>query len=488
MKKIMAVAALLGLSLPMITEAASFQALGKTGMGGAGVAVTTDSFASYWNPAGLAFYDKPFNAKFNGGVGLNINSALAENTDKLNKLDFNNLGDLNVSSASGAAASLKAAGEAVQFIGILKDIDNRGGAVAITPGGAFSLQYNNYGLGVFVTSEMDVYVNKVDTINIMPADSGTGISTFAANIGASAYSSRPAGKLFSDAQYASILAAFKSNAAVVNALESQLAASNKAGLQTEQLAQALIDLGKSLGGVNTSIDNNTTSLAVKGLQLSEVPFAYGYKFDLKDFGQLGVGGALKVMMGTVYGSILSIQESKGSDNIVKKMNDTKESTTAVGLDFGVAWRKELPAVGQFNAGLVAKNLNSPEFDNPKVFAGKTKVEPQVRMGFAVDPLSWLTIAADVDLTKNKTLAKNNEIQNLGAGIELKPLNFIAFRAGMYSNIAESSSGAVGTFGLSLGPKWLRLDVDGAVATKSAKFDDKSYPREASIEFGLSSMF
>jgi hypothetical protein len=487
-KMFLPVVALLSLSLPAMTEASSFQSIGKTGMGGAGVAVTTDSFASYWNPAGLAFYDKTFNAKFNGGVGYNINSALAENADKLGKLDFKNPGDLNVSSASGTVAALKAAGEAVQFIGILKDIDNRGGAIVITPGGAFSLQYNNYGLGLFVTSEMDVYVNNVDNINIMPADSCTGLATFASSIGAGAYTSRPTNKIFSDAQYGSILLAFSGNATVVNALESQLAASNKAGLPTDQLAQALIDLGKSLGGVNTSIDNNNTSLAVKGLLLSEVPFAYGYKFDLKNFGQLGVGGAFKVIMGTVYGSILSIQESKGSDNIVKKMNDTKSNSTSVGLDLGVAWRKELPAVGQFNAGFVAKNLNSPEFDNPTGFTGKTKVEPQVRMGVAIVPFSWLTIAADLDVTKNKTLAKDNEIQNLAAGIELKPLSFFAFRTGMYSNIAESSSGAVGTFGLSLGPKWLRLDVDGAVATKSAKYKDKSIPREASVEFGLSSMF
>jgi F plasmid transfer operon protein TraF len=484
MRRTKIAAALLCLSLPVAANAASFQPLGKTGMGGAGVAVTTDSFASYWNPAGLAFYDKPFSAKFNGGVGININSALSENTDKLGKLDFNNLNDLNVSSNPNANA-IKAAGEAVQFIGILKDIDNRGGTLTVNPGAALAFQYRNYGLGAFVSSEIDVYVNKVDTVNILPANNNTSLATFATDIGAAA--GRPANAVFSTAQYNSIVSAFSGNNAVVDTLERELAESNKAGLPAEQLAQALIDLGGSFNGTNTSIDNNTTSLAVRGLLLAEVPIAYGYKFDLKEFGQLGVGGAVKVMMGTVYGSIINIQEAKGSNNIVNKITDSRTDSTAVGLDLGVAWRKEFPLVGQFNAGLVAKNLNSPEFDNPTGFS-KTKVEPQVRMGVALDPFTWLTVAADMDMTKNKTLAPGNESQNFGFGAELRPFSFFALRGGMYTNMAESSAGPVGTFGLSLGPNWLKLDLDVASAFKTTTFDNKSFPREAKIEFGLSTMF
>lgn len=471
------------MSLPVAANAASFQPLGKTGMGGAGVAVTTDSFASYWNPAGLAFHDKPFSAGFNGGVGINITSALAENMDKLGKLDFDNLNDLNVSANPNA---VKSAGEAVQFIGILKDIDNRGGTLTVNPGGALAFQYRNYGLGAFVSSEMDVYVNNVDTVNILPASNNTTLATFATDINAVA--GRPPNAVFSTAQYNAILIAFSNNTAVVDTLERELAATNTSGLPSEQLAQALIDLGGSFNGTNTSIDNNTSSLAVRGLLLAEVPIAYGYKFDLKEFGQLGIGAAVKVMKGTVYGSIINIQEAKGSDNVVEKINDSKTDSTAVGFDLGVAWRKELPLAGTFNAGLVAKNLNSPEFDNPAVFAGKTKVEPQVRMGVALDPFTWLTVAADMDLTKNKTLAKGIESQNFGFGAELRPVGFFALRGGMYTNIAESTTGPVGTFGLSLGPKWLRFDLDLAAAFKKARFDEKSYPREAKVEFGLSTMF
>ncbi len=486
MNKMLATVALIALSLPVLANAASFQPLGKTGMGGAGVALTTDSFAGYWNPAGLAFYDKPFSSKFNGGVGININSALADDADKLGKLDFNSLNNLNASSGLNAADAAKSAGEAVQFIGILKDLDSRGGALMVTPSGALAFQYKNYGLGAFASSEMAVGVHNVDMVNIMPANNGTTITQFATDIGAIA--GRPATPVFSNAQYAAIISAFSGNTAVVDTLERQLAASNKTGLSSDQLAQSLVALGGALGGTNTSIDNNATSLIIKGLLLVEVPFAYGYKFDLKEFGQLGVGGAFKVMMGTTYGEIVKIQDAKGSDKLVKKLNDSKTDSTTVGVDIGAVWRKELPVVGQTSVGLVIKNLNSPEFDNPKDIPGKTKVDPQARMGGAITPFSWLTVAADMDLTKNKTLSDGNDSQNFGFGAELRPFSFTALRLGMYTNVADSGSGPVGTFGISLGPNWLKFDLDGAVAFKSATFDNKSYPREAKVEFGLSTMF
>ena len=454
-------------------------------MGGAGVARFSDAQASYWNPANLGFYKKPFSARFDAGAGIAINSALADNTDKLGKLDFKALNDLNTTGKTTAAA-LKSAGEAVQLIGILKDIDNKGGALTVTPVGALAFQYRQFGLGAFVTSEMAVYVNTVDTINVMPANANTSLNTFASNIGATA--GRPATPLFSATQYTSLVTSFGGNATIVDTLERQLATSNPTGLSADQLAQSLTDLSKSFATPTAIIDNNKTSLALRGIVLSEVPIAYGHQLDLKEFGQLGIGAAAKIMMGTTYGSVVSLVNSKGSNNLVKKITDSKTDSVNVGLDLGLAWRKQMPAVGLVSTGVVAKNLNAPEFDNPKGFGGKTKVEPQIRLGAAIDPFEWLTVAADMDMTENKTVAKNGKSQNFGMGAELKPLGWVAVRGGLYTNIADSSSGPVGTFGISLGPQWLRFDVDGAVAFKTATFDNKSYPREGKVEFGLSTMF
>src|SRR5713226_5263611 len=55
-RSVRAVAVLVGLMIPAQAIALEFVAVGPRamGMGGAGVAVTTDALATYWNPAGLA--------------------------------------------------------------------------------------------------------------------------------------------------------------------------------------------------------------------------------------------------------------------------------------------------------------------------------------------------------------------------------------------------------------------------------------------------
>ncbi|MEK7350461.1 MAG: hypothetical protein AAB177_06270, partial [Nitrospirota bacterium] len=55
-RAVRAVAIFIGLMIPAQAMALEFVTVGprSMGMGGAGVAVTTDALATYWNPAGLA--------------------------------------------------------------------------------------------------------------------------------------------------------------------------------------------------------------------------------------------------------------------------------------------------------------------------------------------------------------------------------------------------------------------------------------------------
>lgn len=499
MKKVSAALLMLGLSLPVMSPAAEFQPLGTVGIGGAGVARTTDASAAYWNPAGLAFYQKPFSAKLKAGAGVNINSSLAENVDKLGKMDINDLRNLSFSTTSlDTAANLTVSAQAVEFIGIVNDLDHHHGTLAVTPGGQLALQYRNFGVGVFAGSELGAY-ELSDTANVRPGDPAlTSISTFATGIGAAA--GRPAIPLFTAAQYSQITTAFQTSGAtagqataITDTLERQLTATggNKSGQSAQQLAAAMTHMAQSFAG-GGSIEQNKTSIELRGLLLAEIPIAYGYKFDLGTLGQIGVGGAVKIMQGTAFASSEQVVTIKDSGDIVKKITDKRTDSINFGVDVGVLWRY----ADMLNVGLVAKNLNSPEFDVPlftpvdaNVAVNRTiKVEPQIRFGAALEPLSWLTLAADCDLTSNKTVLPGRESQNLGGGVDIHPLGWLALRLGMYANLAETSAGPVGTFGLSLGPQWLRLDLDGAMAFESAKYKDSSYPREAKVEFGLSTMF
>ena len=58
MRKLIMAMAAISIFMTSAAFAAEFQPLGTLGMGGAGVARNQGAYASYWNPAGLAFEEK----------------------------------------------------------------------------------------------------------------------------------------------------------------------------------------------------------------------------------------------------------------------------------------------------------------------------------------------------------------------------------------------------------------------------------------------
>ena len=500
MKRFKFASVVLLLALPVGAGALEFQTPGALGIGGAGVARTTDANAMYWNPAGLAFHEKSFSSKLGLGVGISINSSLAENVDKIGKMDVNDLKNLSFSDSISIPANLSASAQAVEYIGIVNDLDHNKGTLVATPGGMLAFQYSNYGVAAIVSSEL-VSFPTTDTTNVRPGNPAVStMSTFALGIGATGATT--SGTLFNATQRTQIEAAFYKGGAsgvtpadakaIVDKLEGQLQSSsgNKSGQTSQQLADAMIHMADSFTG-GQSIETNKTAVAVTGIALAEIPVAYGHKFDLGPFGKVGLGAAFKIMQGTVFYTSKQLVSINGSSDIFKDVKDNKADSTTFGVDLGGQWRyEELTFTGPINVGFVVKNVNTPKFDTDKaraITSSKVKVEPQARVGIAIDPLSWLSLAADMDVTKNKTVLPGLDSQNFGGGLEAH-FSWIALRAGVYKNIAESSNKPVLTGGLSLGPQWLRLDVNGAVSTEKTQYDNKSYPREAKVELGLSTIF
>jgi hypothetical protein len=518
MKKILTAAALLGLSLPVAAQALEFQTPGALGMGRAGVARSTDAYATFINPAGLAFYDKAFSMRLGGGVGVSITSSLADNIDKIGKLGLSNGGGMNYSaSAQATDATVKA----VQFAGIIDELAQKKGDLAINVDLALAFQVQNFGLGVIGTTELGAGVGYVDTINLRMGSTTSGatstanVNTLAADMGITAGSPTTptysaAGLTssgFTSAQFSQIVTALQGAGAssttaaqLAVKLDAQLATSgaSQAGLTPAQLVSALNLTAATMNPTNGSIDSNTSTVQLRGIAIAEVPLAYGHKFDLGSFGKLGIGGAAKIMQGTVYSQDVVVSSLKDSKDATTKAKDQHSESTQFGLDLGALWRLEdVKFVGPVNVGLALKNLNSPKFDGPKnpttgAATDKIKVEPQARLGLGLDPLSWLSLAADMDLTKNKTILPGRDSQLIGGGLEAHFDHWyalwLALRAGAYKNIGDSGSKPVITAGLSLGPQYFRFDVNGAFATETAKYDNKSYPNEAKVEFGLSTSF
>jgi len=434
-----------------------------------------------------------------------ISSSLADNIDKVGKLDLSTT-NMNYTNAADAAA---ATAKAVQFAGIVYDLDQKKGNLSVNVDLALGFQYHSYGLGILGTTEVGAGIKDVDTVNLRMGSSTTNGATAAINVNTlatdlgitGASSTTSTGVLFTPTQFNQVVTAFQNTGVsqttaeqLAVKFENELAATggNKTGLTADQLVAGLTLTANTISPANDTIDNNQSTVLLSGLALAEIPVAYGHKFDLGSYGKLGIGAAAKVMQGSVYYNVVKVNELKDSEDITSKADDQHTESTNFGIDLGALWRMEdVKFIGPVNVGLALKNLNSPEFDGP-VGSSKVKVEPQARLGIALDPLSWLSIATDMDLTKNKTIISGRDSQLIGVGVEARCDNWytawLALRAGAYKNIGESGSKPVITAGLSLGPKWLRFDLNGAFATEKARYDNKSYPNEAKVEFGLSTAF
>jgi F plasmid transfer operon protein TraF len=483
---------------------AEFQPVGNAlGIGGAGVARTFDAYAPYWNPAGLAFHDRTFSTRLHAGAGIRINSSMAENVDRLGTLNVDNLANLDINTATLTPAQISAnlanAGTAAQFVGILNDLQTNQGTLTATADAVLGFQYRNFGIGGYTTAELAA-LPSIETVNIRPGgtttlvDYGQGIGALDPVTGAPL--AVPTGTFFSPTQRAAISTAFGGGArgdAIADRLAAQFASptGNASTLSPAQLAVALVAMGNSFAGTGASLDLNESTLEYKGLIVIDFPISYGHQFDLGPFGKLGLGGSLKVMQGRAFIGESQIVTLKDSGDIIKNVTDHHQDSTTFGIDLGALWQYD----EWLRIGVVAKNLNSPDFDSPTVnlpIRGLVQeefiVRPQVRAGVAIDPLSWLTIAADCDLTSNRTILFDHKNQTLGGGVELHPVSWFKVRGGMYKNLAEGEIGPVATAGLTFGPAWLNMDLDGAAALDNAKYKDSTYPREARLQLSINALF
>ena len=183
--------------------------------------------------------------------------------------------------------------------------------------------------------------------------------------------------------------------------------------------------------------------------------------------------------------------NNGWDNFSENLDKSKLRSDSGSLDIGII----IVPVENLSIGVVGRDLTSPDFPVKGTFAYQTGVqfpavdffinqerrielEPQVRAGLAWKPYKTLTLAADYDVTKNKTLVPGFEDQTLAVGLEQTVWSeYLSFRVGAYKNMADSGSNAVYTAGLGTRIWAFRLDLAGAY-----DFDEKEY--QASLNLAL----
>jgi len=495
MKKMLPIVSFL-LSMPVIAQGVEFQTPGAIGMGGAGVARDNGSLTSYWNPAAGAFSKSSFAVNASVGVGIKGSNGLAENIDHLSNIDFNTVKNFNTTTAG-----VNDVGNVVKTLSIFNDISTRQGNIAVNAIAPMSFSVKNISFGIY--GGLEGYVMPVaDMINILPNTQVAGTALTVAGLAQAAGTGNTASGYFSATQLARLTAEISAkdpavNAAqLANAIDTQLKGS---GIDPATALSTITD--KTLpvlnaAGTNT-LNKNTTSVMTKAFQYIEIPVSYGHPFDIGQKGKLGLGITGKVITGTVYqNEVLLVNRPNNVDakDIINDITDNKKSSSAIGIDIGALYKYE----DWLNIGFVAKNINSPKFDGPiyldtvtatALQSSAVELKPQVRTGVAIEPVGWVSLAADLDLTENETVSPGSLVgssfksRNFGGGVEFKPASWLKVRGGAYKNLAVSNGNV-----LTAGFKFFLLDVDGAFATDKFTIDGRDLPKEVKVNAAMSFSF
>lgn len=239
----------------------------------------------------------------------------------------------------------------------------------------------------------------------------------------------------------------------------------------------------------TTLNNDLAKSTVnpKGVLLMEIPFSYGHDFDLDKLGHLGLGASLKVLYAETSSAAPSIYSNNSimsSSGLTKQLSQNMSKNGNFGLDVGALWKMGGVLPVPASIGLVGKNLNAPSFSDKT--GDKVHIDPQVRSGVAVSFLDWLDFVADYDVIRNTTVVSGLRSQQLGGGVEFKPFSFFKVRAGGLTDLAQSTGGLTG--GFSIGVPFVTFDLDGEYGLGTIKYENKSVPAEAKLQFSMNVAF
>jgi hypothetical protein len=467
------------------------------GMGGAGVAVTRGGLGTYWNPAALApprahrvhaAWDVDVPATFNAAAPEDVLRDVDDLLDIVTDLDFDALDDQLDAGTPLTEDQLR---------GILRLVDEAGdlsgpgkGLVANASIAAMARVDLDSVPGAFGFSALGLsHVGgeaNVDTVNIALGDEGLDAVLGPGSDRSGQISA--AGQAFADDLATSGVATQNQAEEVVFQAEQAGVDVSSQGTQDAIEAVLVATRDNEGGSVDRSITNNQSGMISRGILLQEYAVAYAYPF--LDLFSLGV--TAKLLHGTTYFKPFPLEQLDDLNDMLKEAreDENRESSFDFGIDAGLL----VQPIPWLSLGLVGRNLNGPEFamEGP----GHYRVEPQVRAGLGVAPLTelglpvGLVLAADIDVIENDSEAlPGYQSQVVGGGAELSIGDVFALRAGVSKNLAEPEESLVLHAGL--GFRFWLIQIDAAIAATpeltEIEADDGEDPVEVPERVGASLM-
>lgn len=411
------------------------------GMGGAGVASSRGSFATYYNPALLGFSDYTTQISLDVGVSIRENK-LMDTVDELNELKLTEAIDEIADNAPASGTNGESSKNIADALEVLNKVPN-GNGLQLTPSVSLSGQFSRYfGFGIFAQTELraKMVIDK-DRLNLIIKDADTN----------QYFSYDPV----NDAYNPSTEASYKAKS-----------------------------LQYALEGDTTVTGDETTYLSVNALSVVEVPLSFAYPLETTN-GRASIGLSVKPMIAETFSKQMAVDSE--SDDIGDDYDKNKKSYTSVGLDLGYAYQE---AHTGLTLAIVGKNINKPVFEtepNANGVVEKFELEPFFRGGLSL-PI-WndnVELAIDADFQQSDTSYEGMKSQYIGGGLEFHPVSWFTFRTGAMKNVAAESldEGMIYTAGVGFGLKWLQLDISAQVAQKTGRYDGEDIPKYASVNFAL----
>lgn len=413
-----------------------------TGLGGAGVASSRGSIATYYNPALLGMSDYTTEISLNAGIGIRENK-LVDTIDQLNGLNLSesikNIGDLQTTNYQLMTQEQKDAFDNVEkSIAIINRIPAANG-LQILPSLSLAGQFSRYfGIGVYGSADIRAKLNKIDEIrSIFKIEDGTLIKYENGNV------------------------------------------------VTADATNPLTEDSYEQFSLQYSIEEaKTTNLEVNSMIQTEVPISFAYPIE-KENGLLSFGISVKPMAVETFSKIMAIDSESG--DIGDDYEENKKTYTGFGVDLGVAYKEYKTGLV---LALVGKNINSPSFKTKADGSGRVeefKLDSFFRAGMSL-PV-WndnVELAIDADLQQSDTSYEGMKSQYVGGGMEFHPASWFALRVGAMKNIATESidEGMIYTAGLGFGLKWLQFDLSAQASQNTGTYDGNEIPKYVNVNFSL----
>ena len=177
--------------------------------------------------------------------------------------------------------------------------------------------------------------------------------------------------------------------------------------------------------------NPTGTLSAVGAVTTEVGIAIA-----KDFSLFGMDVSLGVKPKVVSAEAIVFRESLDTVDTADIIDDTAQDLGSfTTVDAGAV----IGLTDSIRVGLVAKNLISETLTvNTNGASYDIDFDTHLRAGISYNN-SFMTLAADMDLTETDPILVEDPTQMLALGVELNAFDYVQFRAGYQTNMASDAS-------------------------------------------------